>query len=160
MCLTHSFFKTKDRSAIGGTGLISAQFKHKFVDLFNFHHGKGQLSLDIQKATKCILLWIPTRAKLQYTWVHTSLGHVSRLRYGHQEDWGRPHTGYHGDLTPKLNSTAKNKSTSSTQTSRETPPNLHLFISVVKRRRKRRNSVKKIQERESYKSTNTSLING
>lgn len=67
MCLTHSFFKTKDRSAIEGAGLISAQFKHKFVDLFNFRHGKGQLSLDIPKATKCILLWIPTSAKPEST---------------------------------------------------------------------------------------------
>lgn len=74
-------------------------------------------------------------AKMQYSGVHTSLG---------RQDWGRPHSGYHEDLTPKLNLTAKNKSTSSTQPSRGSALNHHLFISIVKHRR---NSVEKYKNR-------------
>lgn len=136
--------QARKRSVIKGAGLISTvQIQINWFIQFSpwkrstkLRHSKGNKSL------YCYGYQLKS-AKMQYSGVHTSLGHLSRLRYGRQ-DWRRPHSGYHEHLTPKLNSTAMNKSTSSTQPSRGSALNNHLFISVV---RHRRNSVEKYKNR-------------
>lgn len=143
MCLTYSFFKTKDRRAIEYAGLISAHFEHKFVALFNFHPGKGWTF----KSQQIVYCYGPTQKG--QTAVHLS-PHISRT-CASGEIWT-------GD-GPILATTETWHQCSRTQVPHN-PPERFLTPVITLCRQTQKKKCRKRQERECNKSTNTSLING